>query len=71
LPRGGAPILLNLFSLPVVFPEPCEAIVQTCQSGCRCGEAHAIIMPNVTDALLSRFVAEYAAWREAKQPGAD
>jgi histidine decarboxylase len=68
LPRGGAPMLLNPFSLTVVFPEPCETIVQACQPACRRSEAHAIIMPNATDALLSRFVAEYAAWREAKPP---
>ena len=31
-------------------------------SACRQGEAHAIVMPNVTDRLINRFVSDYLAW---------
>ena len=70
LRQGGVPVLLNPHSLTVVFPEPSEAIVQTYQLACHRGEAHAIVMPNVTDALLSRFVDEYLGWWEAAQRSA-
>ena len=49
------------------FPEPCEAIVRTYQLACNKGEAHAIVMPNVTDALIDRFVADYLAWWKASR----
>jgi histidine decarboxylase len=65
--RRGVPVLLNPFSLTVVFPEPSEAIVNTYQLACYRGEAHAIVMPNVTDALLSRFCSDYLGWWETKK----
>jgi histidine decarboxylase len=71
LRRSGAPVLLNPFSLTVVFPEPGESIVKTYQLACHRSEAHAIVMPNVTDQLLSRFAADYLGWWEAKRTGAD
>ena len=53
----------------MVFPEPGEPIIRTYQLACHRGEAHAIVMPNVTDALLDRFLADYLAWwRSAPQP---
>lgn len=58
----GAEVLCNPYSLTVVFPEPSDQIVRTYQLACNGGLAHAIVMPNVTDALLDRFVADYAAW---------
>ena len=66
LRRRGVPVLLNPFSLTAVFPEPGETIVKTYQLACCRGEAHAIVMPNVTDALLSRFVKDYLGWWEAE-----
>ena len=67
LRQGGVPVLLNPFSLTVVFPEPSEAVVKTYQLACHRGEAHAIVMPNVTDALLTRFAGEYLGWWEAER----
>ncbi len=58
----GVPAMCNPHSLTVVFPQPSEPIVQTFQLACYRGDAHAIVMPNVTNALLDRFVADYAAW---------
>ena len=61
--RGlGVEVLCNPHSLTVVFPKPSEAMVKTYQLACDKGVAHAIIMPNVTDALLDRFVQDYAGW---------
>lgn len=61
--RGlGVDVLCNPHSLTVVFPKPSEAMVKTYQLACDKGIAHAIIMPNVTDALLDRFVQDYADW---------
>ncbi len=62
LQQIGVPVLCNAHSLTVVFPQPAEAIVKTYQLACYKGEAHAIVMPNVTDALLNRFVDDYAQW---------
>ena len=67
LGQRGVPVLLNPYSLTVVFPEPSEAIVQTYQLACHRGEAHAIVMPNVTDELLSRFAEEYLTWWEGRR----
>ena len=67
LRQSGVPVLLNPLSLTVVFPEPSEVIVQTYQLACYRSEAHAIVMPNVTDALLSRFVDEYLGWWAARK----
>ena len=62
LRAAGVPVLRNPLSLTVVFPEPGESIVRTYQLACHRGEAHAIVMPNVTDALLDRFLADYLGW---------
>jgi histidine decarboxylase len=67
LRQGGVPVLLNPFSLTVVFPEPDDSIVKTYQLACHRGEAHAIVMPNVTNELLSRFTGEYLAWWGARR----
>ncbi len=73
--RGfGVDVLCNPHALTVVFPQPSEQIVKTYQLACHEGLAHAIIMPNVTDALLVRFAGDYAAWwanrRTPSQQGA-
>ena len=61
--RGlGVEVLCNPHSLTVVFPKPSEAMVKTYQLACYNGLAHAIVMPNVTDSLLDRFVQDYADW---------
>ncbi len=61
--RGlGAEVLCNPYSLTVVFPKPSEQMVKTYQLACYEGQAHAIIMPNVTEALLGRFVQDYVGW---------
>ena len=61
--RGlGADVLCNPYALTVVFPEPSDQILQRYQLASNQGLAHAIVMPNVTDALLDRFVADYAGW---------
>ena len=62
LRAAGVPVLRNPLSLTVVFPEPGEPIMRTYQLACHRGEAHAIVMPNVTDALIDRFLADYVAW---------
>ncbi len=64
--RGaGVPVLLNSFSLTLVFPKPAEDLVNTYQLACNGGEAHAIIMPSVTDQLINRFADDYLAWWQA------
>jgi histidine decarboxylase len=62
LSAAGVPVRRNPYALTVVFPQPPEHIVRPYQLACNCGEAHAIVMPNVTDALIGRFVADYLAW---------
>ncbi len=57
------PVLRNPFSLTVLFPTPSEVIVRKYQLACDKGRAHAIIMPNVDDALIDHFIDEYAGWR--------
>jgi histidine decarboxylase len=49
----------NPFSLTVVFPQPAEHIVKTYQLACYKGEAHVVVMPNVTTALLDKFMREF------------
>jgi histidine decarboxylase len=68
LRASAVPVLCNPYSFTVVFPEPGEAIVRTYQLACNKGEAHAIVMPNVTDALIKRFVSDYLAWWKTIQP---
>jgi histidine decarboxylase len=59
---AGVPVLCNRFGMTIVFPQPSEEIVKRYQLACYRGEAHAIIMPNVTDALTAKFLAEYLDW---------
>jgi histidine decarboxylase len=67
LRQAGVPVLLNPHSLTVLFPEPSEAIVKQYQLACTGDEAHAIIMPSVTEALIERFVSDYLNWWEGRQ----
>lgn len=53
------PILHNDSSLTIVFPKPHDRIVKQFQLACDGDIAHAIVMPNVTDALLARFLSQY------------
>jgi histidine decarboxylase len=62
----GVPVLLNPFSLTVLFPEPDPATVKRFQLSCSGGQAHAIVMPNVGDAQVRRFREAYLAWWEAE-----
>jgi histidine decarboxylase len=62
----GVPVLLNPFSLTVLFPEPDPAMVKRYQLSCSGGQAHAIIMPNVGDDQLRRFREAYLACWEAE-----
>jgi histidine decarboxylase len=66
LEQSGVPVLLNPHSLTVLFPQPSEEIVKRYQLACSAGDAHAIVMPSVTEALLSRFAVDYLAWWEAQ-----
>ena len=58
----GVTVLCNPYSVTVVFPEPSDQIQRTYQLASHAGLAHAVVMPNVSDALLSQFVGDYAAW---------
>jgi histidine decarboxylase len=60
----GVPVLLNPFSLTVLFPEPDPTTVKRFQLSCSGGQAHAIVMPNVSDDQLRRFRDAYLAWWE-------
>jgi histidine decarboxylase len=62
----GVPVLLNPFSLTVLFPEPDPATVKRFQLSCAGGQAHAIVMPNVGDNQLRRFREAYLAWWKAE-----
>ena len=62
------PVLRNPLSLTVVFPAPSEAIVRRYQLACHRGQAHAVVMPNVGDALIDRFLADYLAWWRGVSP---
>jgi histidine decarboxylase len=62
----GVSVLLNPFSLTVIFPEPDPATVKRFQLSCSGGQAHAIVMPNVGDAQVRRFRDAYLAWWEAE-----
>ncbi len=67
LREAGVPVLCNPFGMTLVFPQPSEAIVKRYQLACYRNEAHAIIMPNVTDALVSRFLDDYLeGWAEPR-----
>jgi histidine decarboxylase len=58
----GAPVLRNPLSLTIVFPAPSEAIIGKYQLAAAKGRAHAIVMPNVGDELIDRFLADYSGW---------
>lgn len=58
----GVPVLHNPSSLTVLFPEPDAAIVMRYQLSCVAGQAHAIIMPNVGEEQVQRFLDAYMAW---------
>ena len=62
LRAAGVEVLCNPHGMTVVFPEPDLTLVKTYQLACYKGQAHAIVMPNVTDALLDRFVVDYRDW---------
>jgi histidine decarboxylase len=62
----GVPVLLNPFSLTVLFPEPDPAMVKRFQLSCSGGQAHAIVMPNVGEDQLRRFRDAYLAWWDAE-----
>lgn len=62
------PVLRNPLSLTVVFPAPSEAIVGRYQLACHRGQAHAVIMPNVGDGLIDRFLDDYATWWRGVSP---
>jgi histidine decarboxylase len=66
LRASDVPAYCNPHSLTVVFPQPAESIVKTYQLACYKGEAHVVAMPNVTQALLDRFIDDYVAWWNAK-----
>ena len=59
---AGIEVLCNPHGMTVVFPEPDLATVKTYQLACCKGLAHAIVMPNVTEALLDRFSSDYLRW---------
>jgi histidine decarboxylase len=63
---AGVPVLLNPHSLTVLFPQPSEDIVKHYQLACNADDAHAIIMPSVTEHLLGRFTADYLGWWESR-----
>ena len=69
LKRSGVPAQCNPHSLTIVFPQPEETIVKLYQLACYQGNAHAIIMPNVTDDLVNRFKVQYLAWWRMKTGG--
>jgi histidine decarboxylase len=69
LRSNGIPVLCNPYSLTVVFPRPSEAIVNTYQLACNDGDAHAVIMPNVSEQLIGRFTNDYLAWWASAAPG--
>ncbi len=62
LDEAGVPVLLNPFSLTVVFPRPDDTVVDRYQLACCGDDAHAVVMPSVSEHLLQRFAAEYLAW---------
>jgi histidine decarboxylase len=62
----GVPVLHNPLSLTVLFPEPSAEIVKRFQLSCSDGRAHAIVMPNVGKAEITRFLDAYLAWWRAQ-----
>ncbi len=68
LQRMMVPVLRNPLSLTVVFPAPSEEIVGRYQLACHRGQAHAVVMPNVGDTLIDRFLKDYATWWRGVSP---
>lgn len=66
LAKMGAQVLCNPHSLTVVFPEPDAEIVMRYQLASAKSLAHAIVMPNVTDALLESFTADFERWMQRR-----
>jgi histidine decarboxylase len=64
----GVPVLLNPFSLTVLFPEPDPATVKRFQLSCSGGQAHAIIMPNIGEGQLQNFREAYLSWWATRAP---
>jgi histidine decarboxylase len=62
------PVQRNPHSLTVVFPAPSESMVCRYQLACHKGSAHAIVMPNVGDPLIDRFLDDYRAWWRGVSP---
>ena len=62
LKAAGVDVLYNEWGMTVVFPEPDAGMVKTYQLACNKGRAHAIVMPSVTDGLISQFEADYLRW---------
>ena len=58
----GVPVMHNPWSLTVLFPEPDASIVKRFQLSCVGNQAHAIIMPNVEQLRLQRFLDSYLTW---------
>jgi len=56
---AGAEVLCNPHSLTVVFPQPQERLVRRYQLASARGLAHVVVMPNVTEDLLDRFVGDW------------
>lgn len=67
LTAAGVPVVHNPWSLTLVFPQPAESVVNRYQLACSDDRAHAIVMPNVGDALLSQFRGDYLAWWSAQR----
>jgi histidine decarboxylase len=68
LKAAGVDVLYNDWGMTVVFPKPDADTVKTYQLACTKGRAHAIVMPSVTDALISRFEADYLRWFQSERP---
>lgn len=62
LSRWNIPVIWNAHGMTVVFPEPEVRIVNRYQLACYRGQAHAIIMPSVTDDLIDEFLNDYRSW---------
>jgi histidine decarboxylase len=70
LRAAGVPVLRNPHSLTLLFPQPDEKVVHKYQLACSLGEAHAVIMPSVSELLIDRFLSDYLEWwRSASQNG--
>jgi histidine decarboxylase len=62
LRMAGVPVLHNPHALTILFPEPEERIVRHYQLSCADGQAHAIVMPNVTQERVGSFAVDYLRW---------